>query len=322
MIRRAYGNEAMSRARCFEWHARFKKGRTSLEDDERSGRLFMSSKPKNVETIRRLLHKDRRRTIKDIAAIINVSYGTMQTIHTCDLNMRRVAAKFVPRLLTPKQKEHRVAFCQELRPFALDEPSFVSRVIIGDEIWVYGYDPENKQQSSQWKSPGSPRPKKARQSRSATKSMFIVFFDIRGIVHQEFAPEGQTVNAEVYCNVLRRLREDIRRKRPELWCAGNWLLHDDNAPSHRALVIREFLAHNSIITIPHPPYSPDLAPCDFFLFPKMKLQLKVATLTEWRRYSGNRRMFLVHFENRASSTRSSSDNGAVIDVSLHKGNIL
>jgi len=94
-------------------------------------------------------------------------------------------------------------------------------------------------------------------------------------VHHAFAPEGQTVNAGFYCSVLRRLREDIRRKRPELWLAGNWLLHDDNAPSHRALVTREFFAHNSIITLPHPPYSTDLAPCDFFFFfPKVKLQLK------------------------------------------------
>ena len=91
------------------------------------------------------------------------------------------------------------------------------------------------------------------------------------VVHLEFVPKGQTVNTEFYCNVLHRLREDIRRKRPELWHAGNWLLHDDNAPSHQALVTHEFLAH---ITLLHPPYSPDLAPCDCFLFPKMKLQLK------------------------------------------------
>jgi len=152
--------------------------------------------------------------------------------------------------------------------------------------------------------------------------MLIVFFDMRGIVHHEFAPEGQTVNAEFYCNVLRRMREDIRRKRTELWREGNWLLRDDNAPSHRALVTREFLAHNSIITLPHPPYSPDLAPSDFFLFPKMKLQLRVAALTEWRRSRWNRRMFLVRFENRTSSTLSSSGNGAGIDVSLHKATIL
>jgi hypothetical protein len=171
----------------------------------------------------------------DIAAIVNVSYGTVQTILTCDLNMHRVAAKFVPMLQTPEQKEHRVAICQELRQRALDDPSFMSRVITGDESWVYGYDPETKQQSSQWKSPGSARPKKVRQSRSTTKSMLIVFFDLRGIVYNEFVPppQGKTMNAEFYCNILRRLREDIRRKPRELWRAGIWLLHDDNAPSQR-----------------------------------------------------------------------------------------
>jgi hypothetical protein len=93
-------------------------------------------------------------------------------------------------------------------------------------------------------------------------------------VHHEFVPEGQIVNDEFYSNVLRRLREDIRRKQPEMWCAGNWPLHDDNAPPHLALVTREFLAHKDIITLSHPPYSPDLVPCDFFFFSKMKLQLK------------------------------------------------
>jgi len=105
--------------------------------------------------------------------------------------------------------------------------------------------------------------------------MLIVFFDIRGIVHHEFAPQGQAVNTGFYCSVLRRLREYIRRKQTELLRAGNWLLHDDNAPSHRALVTRKFLAHNRIIALPLPPTPPDLAPCDFFIFPKMKLQLKV-----------------------------------------------
>jgi hypothetical protein len=68
--------------------------------------------------------------------------------------------------------------------------------------------------------PRIPRLKKARQSRSMTKSMLSVYFDIRGIVNNEFAPEGQTVNAEFYCSVLRHLREEIRRKRPELWRGG------------------------------------------------------------------------------------------------------
>jgi len=96
---------------------------------------------------------------------------------------------------------------------------------------------------------------------------------IRWLVHEDRRRTIKEI-AQFYCSVLRRLREDIRRKRPELWHAGNWLFYDDNVSSHRALATREFLAHNNITTFPHPPYSPDLAPCDFFLFPKMKLLLK------------------------------------------------
>jgi hypothetical protein len=100
MLRQAYGDEAMSRTQCFKWHRRFKGGRTSLEDDERSGRPSTSIIPENVERIRELVHADSRRTINDIADIVGVSYGSVQTILTSELNMRHVAANFVPRLLT------------------------------------------------------------------------------------------------------------------------------------------------------------------------------------------------------------------------------
>ena len=55
---------------------------------------------------------------------------------------------------------------------------------------------------------------------------------------------------------------------------NNWLLHHDNAPAHTSLVVREFLAKNSITLMEHPPYSPDLAPCDFYLFPKCKMLIR------------------------------------------------
>jgi hypothetical protein len=118
---------------------------------------------------------------------------------------------------------------------------------------VYGYAPENKQQSSQWKSSNSPRPKKARQVRSNVKSMLIVFFDIQGIVHKEFVPPGQTVNGKFYCEVLKRLGEGIRRKRPDKWKKNNWFLRHDNTPAHTPLVVRQFLTSKDITVIPHPP---------------------------------------------------------------------
>jgi len=104
--------------------------------------------------------------------------------------------------------------------------------------------------------------------------MIITLFDIKGIVHIEFVPTGQTVNSGFYCEVLRRLREKVRRPSPLLWREQTWLLHHDNAPSHTAVLTHQFLAKNKMAVIPHPLYYPDLAPCGFFLFPKMKLKLK------------------------------------------------
>jgi len=93
---------------------------------------------------------------------------------------------------------------------------------------------------------------------------------VRGVVHSEFVPSGQTVNQAFYLEVLKRLRNSLRQKRPDLWQAGEWFFHHDNAPVHTTLSIRWFLTKNGMTTVFHPPYSPDLASCNFFLFPRMK----------------------------------------------------
>ena len=102
--------------------------------------------------------------------------------------MRRISARFVPRLLSDDQKALCVSVCRELKQQAREDPNFISNIITSDETWVCGYDPETKQQLLQWKSPNSLRLKKAHQVCSNVKSMLIVFFDIQGIVHKEFVP--------------------------------------------------------------------------------------------------------------------------------------
>jgi transposase len=82
------------------------------------------------------------------------------------------------------------------------------------------------------------------------------------------------VNRWYYLDVLKRLRESIRRKRPQLWRNNSWIIHHDNAPAHASLLIRDFLAQHETTVLPQPPYSPDLAPADFFLFQKLKSTLK------------------------------------------------
>ena len=90
--------------------------------------------------------------------------------------MKPVVAKFVSRLLLPEQKEHHAAVANDLIQTITNEPDFFKKVKTGDELWVYGYDPEMKTQSSQWKLLSSPCPKKMQQSYCKFKTMLTVFF--------------------------------------------------------------------------------------------------------------------------------------------------
>ena len=104
------------------------------------------------------------------------------------------------------------------------------------------------------------------------KTMLICFFDSQGVVHKEFVPPGQTVNKQYYHEFFERLRKRVHRVRPEI--ADTWMLHHDNAPCHTAISVNECLSKKVISLVPQPPYSPDVSPCDFFLFPKLKFHLK------------------------------------------------
>jgi len=101
---------------------------------------------------------------------------------------------------------------------------------------------------------------------------YYCFFSSHAIVHKEFVPPGQTVNHAFYKDNLERLRKLVQ----QVWrdIADDWLLHHHNAPSHSALSIWEFLIKENIPLLPHPPYSPDLALCNFYLFPSLTSKLK------------------------------------------------
>ena len=209
MLQKAFKEEALNHTQVFEWFALFKQGEMSAEDHPHSGHPSTSLTDENVEKIQQKINKDRQYTTDEISEAIGVGWSSCQWILTVDLNTRNVAANFVPCLLTQDQKNTCLTLCQDLKNHIESDQNFLSKVIRGNESWCYGYDPENKQASSQWKTPTSLRPKKARQVRSNVKTMLIVFFYVQGIVHQEFVPPGQTVNQESYLEVLRRLRENV-----------------------------------------------------------------------------------------------------------------
>ena len=102
----------------------------------------------------------------------------------------------------------------------------------------------------------------------------LIFFDAEGVIHREFVPEGLKVNAEFYVGVLDRLLKRIRRVRKAKFQSSEWFLLRDNVPSHNAAIVKKFLANSNVAVFHHPPYSPDLAPADYVLFPKLKFSLK------------------------------------------------
>ena len=134
----------MSITRIKEWYNRFKEGSTSVDSKPRHGRLSTSRNDNVITQVRTLLMQDRRITVRELADEVGVSTGSVHTILTADLGLRRVSAKFVLKLLTMEQKQLRLEIIQDILDYVKSDSNFLNTVITGDESWVYGYDPEKR----------------------------------------------------------------------------------------------------------------------------------------------------------------------------------
>ncbi|XP_077499637.1 protein GVQW3-like [Amblyomma americanum] len=183
----------MSSTQTKQWYNRFKDGRTSVENEPRSGRPSTCRNDKVIAEVNAVVMRDRRVTIREIAEGVGISTFSAHSIITKDLAMKRVTAKFVPKLLTVEQKQLCAEVSQDMLDSTNSDPDLMNTIITGDESWVCMYGPETKSQSSQWKHSTSPRPKKARQVRSNVKVVLTAFFNSRCVVHHEYAPRGQKI---------------------------------------------------------------------------------------------------------------------------------
>ncbi len=93
--------------------------------------------------------------------------------------------------------------------------------------------------------------------------MLILFFDSKGEIHHEYVPEGQTMNATFYVQVLDCLCKRIVCVRPEMWRDWKFFLLRDNVQPHTAVIVQQFLAKKGVAQLSQPPYSPDLSPLPF-----------------------------------------------------------
>ncbi|XP_014091877.1 protein GVQW3 [Bactrocera oleae] len=254
MLQKCFGEYTLSRSQVFAWHKAFSEGREVIENLPHACRPSTSVNDNNVDKVTETVLENRRVGIREIAEDLNISYGSAQQILINVLGMKRVNDTLVPKEMNLLQKRRRVEVAREMLDNVAEDHTFIKRIVTGDVAWVYEYDVEAVEQSTEKSTNNEPKPKKQRQSRSKIK--------------------GQTVNKEYYLAVLRRLHEAICRERPDLWAENSWILHHDNTPLHSNITVLDFLAKHETRVIAQPPYSPDLAPFDFFLFSKLKNMLR------------------------------------------------
>ncbi len=278
-LSQVYGQNTMSKTQVRMWWRCFSSGETSVKNKPKSGRPRSQRTAANKNKVEQLVQQDGRCSVRNIADQTGLKKDLVWTILKKDLNRMKKSAHFVPHLLTQEQKDFWKKICEEnLALIRQDHREMLSRIVTGDETWIATFEPETKRQSAAWVAVGDLPPQKAVRQCAQTKTMYTVFFDFQGVIHCEFLEKDATIDSDCYIATLGCLKEQIRKKRPFLWekdAEGNrsFLLHQDNAPVQTSVPTLAKFGEWGINLLAHPPYSPDLAPCDFHLFPKLKEKL-------------------------------------------------
>ena len=190
------------------------------------------------------------------------------------LDLRKVCARWVPHLLTEEQKTQRLKYIRELlKTYKGCNGRGISNLLTGDETWVHMFEPQRRAENKQWKGKDQKRSCIAKRTITLKNMLYAIFFNSSGPVVQVPCPSGHTVTGRFYKNsVQKKVKEFYIKKRPSKGWLGVYLLHY-HASSHKCEVVKSFLAFEKVKVLNHPLSSPDLSPCDFFLFPRLKKML-------------------------------------------------
>lgn len=266
-----YGDSALSYATVRRWVRLFTSGREATKDEARPGRPVTTMTDGNIAAVKKAVEDDARCTVEEIGNLCGINSSSVFQILTHVLKLRKVCARWIPHLLTEEQKRERVRIASQLLDrYKNADQNRMNEIVTGDETWVYFYEPDGKEKNKVWVGENDERPQIARRARTSKRIMYALFFDCQGMVARIPIPEGRSVTGIFYRDsVLSAVVSHYTTARPGTGVRGIKLLHD-NAPAHKSVVVKSYLSDNSIETLPHPAYSPDLAPCDFWLNPYIK----------------------------------------------------
>ena len=229
---------------------------------------------KNVATVKTLIEEDARYTVQEIEELSGIHSSSVLKILRERLGLRKICVRWVPHLLTDKQKQSWVRLTsQVIEKYDKCDPRRLEEIVAGDETWIYHFQPDSKAKSKFWVSSEGDRPVIARRCKTSNRMLYAIFFDSKGPVLQIPVPKGSSVTGKFYReSVLTQLVDFCQKRRPRTGVRGIKLLHD-NATAHKSTTVQEYLKESGLDVLDHPPYSPDLSPCDFWLFPRLKEML-------------------------------------------------
>lgn len=255
------GQGVVSTRTARNWFKRFNDGRTSLKDYARSGR------PVEVDSdaLRQAVEANPGASTRRLSDDLGISQRSAVN-HLHRLGKVQKSCRSIPHELTAEQAQRRVDVCIQLRANPNDD-RFLKRIVTCDEKWVYYRNPDTRKQ---WLDPGQPARPVVKQKSFERKVMLCVWWNFEGVIHFELVPEGLAINAQLYSQQLERMYAALGERYPALVNRKRVLLQQDNARPHTAHLTQEKIAElEGIELLPHPAYSPDLAPSDYHLFRSM-----------------------------------------------------
>ena len=273
-LQKVQGNGALKYATVCKWVRRFNDGRESIENDPQVGRPVSTLTEKNVATVKTLIEEDARYTVQEIEELSRIHSSSVLKILRERLGLRKICAHWVPHLLTNEQKQSRLRLASPvIEKYDKCDPCRLEEIVTGDETWIYHFQPGSKAKIKVWVSSEGNRPVTARRCKTSNCMLYAIFFDSIGPVLQIPVLKGSSVTGKFYReSFLTQLVDFYQKRRPCTSVRGIKLLHD-NTPAHKSATVQEYLKEYGLDVLDHPPYSPDLSPCDFWLFPRLKEML-------------------------------------------------
>ena len=229
----------------------------NLEDKPGRGR------PTKVDNdcLKTLVESDPRQTTQEMAIEMGCSDEAIRVL-LHQIGKVHKQGVWIPHHLSEQNLIQRVSIASSLLACNNSE-RFLHRIITGDEKWVFYV---NIRRTKQWTTRGQTPLPTAKPGLHPKKIMLSIWWDMSGVVYWELLEPNTTITADLYSNQLDRLKEALVKSRPSLVNRKGVILHHDNAKPHTARLTQQKIKELGWEVLPHPPYSPDIAPSDYHLF--------------------------------------------------------